>query len=376
MMHPTFLCVHANQELYGSDRVFLQTLRALRKQWPDARITALLPGNGPLMKAALEVTGDVRIDDLFVLRRSRLKTLVGELPSLFSRLLTARRWVQQYDVTYISTVVLLDFILATRFTRSKVVIHVHELPTGAARVAFSLLLRFSNAFLVFISNECKRSFLGLSNKSQKVIWNGTRSLNVAPVTNFSPEFHVLLIGRFNAWKGQILLIDAIALLTPQQRKNIKVRLVGDVYEGQAHFYENIISRISEHSLEDVIEVLPFDPDPEKHYAWADVVAVPSTQPEPFGLVAIEAMSAGRAVLAANHGGLSEIVVDGSSGQLLPPGNASVWRDAIARYLLDRNLAIRHGFAGRQRFNEHFDEAIYLRKIAATISNDLGLSPCD
>lgn len=371
MKSPSFLCVHASQELYGSDRVFLQTLSALRAQWPDARITALLPGDGPLVQAAKKITGDVRIDDLFVLRRSRLKSLPRELPSLASRLFKARSWMEQYDVTYISTIVVLDFILASRLTRSPVIIHVHELPTGAARLILSFILKFSRAFLVFISKQSQNGFVWLSTKRQKIIWNGTRSLRLTSLESRpSSKLHVLLIGRFNAWKGQGLLIDAIALLPANRRASIKVRLVGSVFEGQERFHEDILLRIAEHELQEIVEVLPFDPEPGKYYAWASVVAVPSTQPEPFGLVAIEAMSAGRAVLAANHGGLSELVEDRITGELLPPGDAVAWRDALLRYLDDVSLATSHGQAGQQRFSRYFDESIYLREISLVASCEL------
>lgn len=367
MDDPSFLCVHPNQELYGSDRVFLQTLRALRKQWPAARITVLLPGDGPLMKEAKEIVSDVRIEDLFVLRRSRLKSLWRELPYLFSRLLKARRWMKQYDATYISTVVVLDFLLASRLVRDRTMIHVHELPTGLTRVIFSLLLWVSKAFLICISEQCRRSYFGMSLKPNRVIWNGTKSLPTSAANAGEKELNILLIGRFNAWKGQGLLIDAINLLTPEQRASVRVRLLGSTFEGQEHFLEDIRSRIQKNGLSDVIEIFPFEPDPSAHYAWAEVVAVPSIQPEPFGLVAIEAMSASRAVIAADHGGLSEIVVDNVTGLRVEPGNALAWRDAILHYLQDRHLVLAHGQAGRRRFVEHFDEAIYMSRITDVVS---------
>jgi glycosyltransferase involved in cell wall biosynthesis len=367
MNAPAILCVHPNRELYGSDRVFLQTLRALRAKWPNAAITAVLPGCGPLTEAVREITPDVQVDDLFVLRRSRLSNLLLELPLLFGRILAARRMMSRYDMTYISTSVAVDFILASRGTSANTVIHVHELPTGIARIVFSSLLWFSKASLVFISEQSQKSFLGISHKRQNVIWNGTQALKLPPVSAYvGRPLHVLLIGRFNAWKGQSLLIDAVALLTPEQRASVKVRLLGSVFEGQEHFRSKILADIDRHRLHESVEVLPFDPDPRAHYAWADIVAVPSTQPEPFGLVAIEAMSAGRAVLAADHGGLSEIVDHEVTGLKVTPRDAVAWSQALARYLRDRELATAHGKAGRQRFDECFDETAYTSRIAEAI----------
>jgi glycosyltransferase involved in cell wall biosynthesis len=115
-------------------------------------------------------------------------------------------------------------------------------------------------------------------------------------------------------------------------------------------------------------MLPFTPDPSPHYSWADVVVVPSTQPEPFGLVAIEAMAAARSVIAANHGGLSEIVIDGVTGSLVLPGSTESLAAAIVRSLENPARVIAEGNAGRLRFAAEFEEANYKSRIANVIAH--------
>lgn len=361
---PSFLCVHPHRELYGSDRTFLQSVRALKARWPAARITVLLTGEGALTEAMRAVVDDVRIDDMFVLRRSHLgPNLIGALPTLFARIAKARRMMAQYDVTYLNTVTILDYMLASRMRRKPVLIHVHELPTGVTRTAFSGLLRMCNAVLIYISAATRAGYDGLDAKPGVIVWNGTHARPDLPYQSAPGTLNLLLIGRFNAWKGQPLLLDALALLTPDERRRVSVRLVGSVYEGQDHFRAAIDDRIATLALGDCVTVLPFLADPSEHYGWADIVAVPSTEPEPFGLVAIEAMAAGRAVIAAGHGGLAEIVVDGETGALVVPGDATALCDAIRRYLRDPALAQEQGAAGKRRFAACFTEAIYMRGIA-------------
>jgi len=85
-------------------------------------------------------------------------------------------------------------------------------------------------------------------------------------------------------------------------------------------------------------------------AWRHSVLaiVPSVWPEPFGLVALEAMAAGRPVIASDVGGLSELVVDGTTGILVPGGDRVALRDSISS-LVDRpDLRERMGAAGRER----------------------------
>lgn len=81
-------------------------------------------------------------------------------------------------------------------------------------------------------------------------------------------------------------------------------------------------------------------------AWIQVV--PSRWAEPFGLVAVEAMMRGTAVVASAMGGLAEIVEHEQTGLLVPVGNVSALADAIQRATRDRELVERWGRAARER----------------------------
>jgi glycosyltransferase involved in cell wall biosynthesis len=88
------------------------------------------------------------------------------------------------------------------------------------------------------------------------------------------------------------------------------------------------------------------------YERAAVVAVPSHR-EGFGVVALEAMAHGRPVVASAVGGLLDIVVDGATGLLVPPGDVAALRAALERLLADPELRRRLGAAGRERAREQF-----------------------
>lgn len=363
-MTPSFLCVHPSVELYGADRTFLQSVEALKRRWPDARITVLLTGEGVLTDAMREIVDDVRVDDLFILRRREVgPRFILRIPHLLMRIRKVRRLMAGYDVVYVNTVVILDLLLSSRLRKKPVIVHVHELPTGFTRRVFSTLLRIANAGLIFISEATRKGYDGLEGKRAVVVWNGTRPKPEMPREGGRGTFNILLIGRFNAWKGQPLLLDAIALLSAEERARVHVRLVGSAYKGQEYFKTAIEEKVAAIGLADTVEMLDFDPNPDRYYGWADVVAVPSAEPEPFGLVAIEGMAAGRAVIASRHGGLEEIVVDGETGTLFTPRDPVSLRDAIRTYLAAPDLAREQGEKGRTRFAEHFDEAIYMRRIA-------------
>ena len=88
--------------------------------------------------------------------------------------------------------------------------------------------------------------------------------------------------------------------------------------------------------------------------------VPSVCPETFGLVALEAMAAGRAVIASHIGGLPDVVVDGETGMLVPPGDPLALQNAIQRLLSDRGLSCRLGQAAQRRTAEFSAEAVVPR----------------
>ena len=88
------------------------------------------------------------------------------------------------------------------------------------------------------------------------------------------------------------------------------------------------------------------------YERAAVVACPSHR-EGFGVACAEAMAHARPVVASNVGGLRDLVADGETGLLVPPGDAEALRAALERLLGDAELRRRLGEAGRERIREHF-----------------------
>ncbi len=85
-----------------------------------------------------------------------------------------------------------------------------------------------------------------------------------------------------------------------------------------------------------------------HYRQAAICVVPSLWHEPFGLVAVEAMAAGRPVCASDSGGLRDIVVHEETGFLFPPGDADALAGALERLLDSPALCQRMGRAGQER----------------------------
>jgi glycosyltransferase involved in cell wall biosynthesis len=137
---------------------------------------------------------------------------------------------------------------------------------------------------------------------------------------------ILLPGRLTRWKGHRVLIEAIAEL-----KNPDVFVILQGSDQGRHKYRNeLLALIKKLHLEGQIRIVDHDNDVPAMYRAAHIIVSASTDPEGFGRVAIEGMAMGRLVIATNHGGSKETIIDGQTGWLVPPNDPG----ALARVLTD------------------------------------------
>jgi len=159
---------------------------------------------------------------------------------------------------------------------------------------------------------------------------------------------VTLMGRINRWKGQSLFIEAADKLRRRGFKNVHFLIVGSAVAGQEDLVEDLHHKIAQSSVAAHVHILAFTHDVWSVWDASDIAVVPSTEPEPFGMVAIEAMASGRPVVVAAHGGLLDIVEDGVSGLQFEANNAAKFAEAMEKLLLSADLRKQMGLAGKQR----------------------------
>lgn len=128
---------------------------------------------------------------------------------------------------------------------------------------------------------------------------------------------VMLPGRLTRWKGQELLLEALTRLADLEFFTV---FVGAEQPGHAGYREELERLIREKGLIGRAAVLGHCDDMPAAYRLSDVVVSASTDPEAFGRVISEAQALGRPVVAADHGGAPEQILDGHTGRLFPPGD--------------------------------------------------------
>jgi len=362
-------CIHQGYELYGSDRSFIESVKALREAYPRAQIEVVLPRPGPIVPA-LELLADrVLFEPLFVLRRRSL----GKLAAMGAVLLPAAIWraarrLRRCDLVYINTSVIVDHALAARLSPGKALLHVHELPDGLVRTVLRSLVLGSGCELVFNSHATKAAFAPPPSRRSHVIYNGVAGPASAEIPTYDGlrPLRVLLLGRIGPIKGQEVLLDALALLPPEIGARIEVRMVGGAFENDA-LETALKDRVDAMGLSDRVGIEPFAPDPSSLYRWADVVVIPSRRPESLGRVAIEAMAWGRPPIASRIGGLVEVVEHERTGWLVPPAEPQALADTLAKIVAKPESLAPLVAAGRARYEALFSEEAAAQAIVAVTS---------
>jgi glycosyltransferase involved in cell wall biosynthesis len=152
-----------------------------------------------------------------------------------------------------------------------------------------------------------------------------------------------VVARLAPQKGHRVLFDALPAVRTAV-PDVHVRLVGHEELSTA---AELRAYAAGRGVDDLVAFEGFRADVAAVLADLDVFVLPSLW-EGFGLVLLEAMAAGRPVVASNVGPIPEIVVDGVTGLLVPPGDAAALAEALVRLLRDPELAAAHGRAGRAR----------------------------
>jgi glycosyltransferase involved in cell wall biosynthesis len=136
---------------------------------------------------------------------------------------------------------------------------------------------------------------------------------------------IMVPARIAAGKGQTVVVDALAQIG---RRDMMCLIAGKINE-QDPYYNELVDLILAKDVADIVKIVGECHDMPAAYMLADVVLSASTEPEAFGRVAVEAQAMGRPVIATDHGGTQEAVLQGRTGWLVPPNNPRALAAALA-----------------------------------------------
>jgi glycosyltransferase involved in cell wall biosynthesis len=379
------LFVHQSAELYGSDKTLLLLLKYLDKNkfFP----IVVLPNEGPLKTALESEKIEVVIAPIIKLHRKMFvpKNLFLILNQVRMGFLLLNKLYKEhhFEIVYSNTLAVLLGYLFAKKNRIKHIWHVHEIiesPKIVNRIFRFLLARKSNSFTIYNSRATANFWESTFEKRDNfnIVSNGlevpTENISINKIIEVrknlfevNEEIVIGLVGRINKWKGQFILIEAFYNLTKKYTK-LKLIFVGSTTENQLYILKELTSKIKEYNIENFVKIIPFQSNINQVWHSIDIAIVPSIEPEPFGLVALEAMLARKPVIASNHGGLTEIVKHNSTGLLVEPNNVEELIKAIEILVNDENLRLEMGKKGYIRAIEEFSIQKYVSKIEKVLAD--------
>ncbi len=366
----TILFVHASSDLYGSDKVLLDLL--LNLDQARFRPIVILPGKGPLFDS-IQHAG-IEVHDLPLARVARSGFSIAGVATLAMKIMVSVRAIskavagRKIDIVHSNTLAVVSGAIWAMLTKTRHLWHVHEIIVHP-KIINTYYPRLVNLLSckVVANSDATREWLvsrspGLGGRTVTIL-NGldhegavaaSEIARVRDACNASDaEIVVALVGRINRLKGHKILVDALEILDARGISTIRALVVGSPPAGQEHFKTDLCTYIQSSRVAGIISMMDFTADIWPVWAACDIAVVPSTEPESFGMVAIEAMSLHKPVIASNHGGLVEIVDNGITGLLVPPGDAGALADALEMLVMDPIRRKEMGERGYQRQKNYF-----------------------
>lgn len=371
----TVVVAHPSPDLYGSDRVLLETLTGLVESGADVILT--LPATGQLVAAAQERGVRVEICPTPILRKSALTAggALGLVQEIVRAWGPSRRLLRESSarMLVVNTVTVPLWLVAGKLGQAKVVCHVHEAEASQPGLLRKLLYAPLNLADQLVVNSCfsldvlSSSWSGLRDRSA-IVYNGVEGPEAEPAAP-RPELQgpvkLLFIGRLSPRKGPHIALEALAGLR-SEGVDAELGLLGAVFPGYEWFERQLREQAKRLGIAEHVVFRGFEPNIWDDMAKADIVLVPSIADESFGNTAVEAMLAARPLVVSDASGLREAAQGFDSARYVKPGDATQMAGAIQDLLSNWSTVRLDAIEDRARAAARHAPAVYRRELLRTL----------
>lgn len=366
------LFLHPSDELYGPDQVLLNIVRGLdRRQFEPYVIVGNDLNYGGMLSRELSQSGIPHHSTTLGVARRRYFTPTGLL-DFWKRVRESAREIGQFvrdeyvDVIYSNTLSVWTGALVAQQTDRPHVWHIHE-QIEHPRVLRDYTRRFvpKHADRIIGASAAALETLGTSREARQkgnIIYNGLRIEEwanapgreaVRAELGIGPQDLVFgMVARLTASKAPDRFVEVAARLVSRY-PHVHFVLAGGPVPGQTA----MVRRLERLRLATVdpgrIHLLGYRRDVQALMSAVDVLVQPSRRTEACSLAILQAMCAGRAVVATAVGGNPELVIHDETGLLTPPDDLDALTDAVEVLVLQRHLIPAYGYAGQMRAQDYF-----------------------
>lgn len=363
----SILFLHSSSDLYGASRIFLQIVQNTVRQ--GDRAIVVLSDEGPLAEEIRAAGADLHLFKLGILRR-RYMNLFGVINRLFflykafQKLQTLIQ-SEKVDLVYSNGTAVLIGALTCARTKTKHIWHIHEImtpPWPLRQLQVALMDRVST-LQIAVSRAAEDHWKSLVNKPEKIIqlFNGVDTEHYASVKSPISKICIGMIGRVNHWKGQPYFLEIAKELGP----SFNYVMAGDPYPGYEYLIEE--NETIRNKLNVEVHNLGYVADNRDFFNQIHVMLLPSILPDPLPTVVLEAMAAGKPVIATRQGGALDMVQEGETGFFIPINKPKVAAEIIRPFLNDAPQVQQMSLNARKRANEHFSLKLFNSEITRIIS---------
>ncbi len=314
-----------------------------------------------------------------VRREAGILSLLATGPALFNLKNRLARLASNFDVIYANSQKAFLVSALVKKRGQLLVWHLRDMLTAdhfSSTLRRVAIIAGNMAASVVIANSraTADSFIQSGGRSDKVlvVYNGIDSSAFDSVgdlivpcvrkqLNLNGSFLVGAFGRLSSWKGQHILLEAVASIP-----DIHAVLVGEALFGEDAYVETLRERAQRPDLAGRVHFLGFRTDIPLLMKSMDIVVHTSISPEPFGRVIVEGLLANRPVIATRAGGALEILKDRKTGILVEPGSSSELSAAIQELRSDPHSAHQMAAAGRREAISSFSVNAMVTEIRSIV----------
>lgn len=329
------LYLHAGAELYGADIVLLELLKNIDKK--EFKPYVILPCDGPLVKKFKENNIQVEVISYPILRR-KIFTPIGIIKYFkdyikYSKRIKKIAYERNIDIIHTNTAAVLEGIYIKRKLKIAHVWHIHEIivkPKIIHKILSFLMAKYADE-VVTVSKAVKQHLdsTGYFKNNIRVIYNGVDNNIFTPSNKkeyLKKEFNIPddsiivgMIGRVNAWKGQVDFLKAMDIVL-KKNSHVYAMMVGGVFEGEEWRKDELEKQIKIMENKDRVIFSDYRSDSKNIHSLYDIFVLPSTNPDPLPTVVLEAMASGTPIVGYRHGGVCEMVKENYNGFLSKVGD--------------------------------------------------------
>lgn len=366
----TILFVAHSADYYGAEKVFYSIVSHLQKGY---EIHVAVPGTGILTEKLLTLP-EIHMHNISLPKFTQ-KPLdhfynLIHFWTFFLSFYNLLRRVKP-DVVYCNTIRNFLTVMLSRLLGYRAIWHIHEKNlSGFLGKVFSIIAACFPDRTIFISRYVMETFVddcpAAINKGV-IIYNGVEEIESGDALNpplllikDGPQFPVLaVIAQLAPSKRIADTVSAMVAI----RRNYPTALL--LIMGDGILKDEINRQINDQQLQDSVHLLGYVRDLRQIMPAVDIFLCPF-EDEGFGLVAIEAMSIKKPVIAAASGGLPEIVEDGKTGFLYQVGDIPALVEKIKELSSSEMLRTEFGLNGYRRVKEEFSLEKQIRQIISVI----------